>query len=67
MAAMGYVDVTPELDRDMSKLLMETDDIDSDFEEEVGHWARDYPFRKWSRAIGIGTPQRQRRYIYLAI
>lgn len=31
----GYVDLTPELGRDMSKLLIATDDIDSDMEDEV--------------------------------
>ena len=36
----GYVDLTPELDRDMDKRLIETEDIDSDFNDEVGHWVR---------------------------
>ena len=40
LAFLGYVDITPELDRDMAKLLMETDDLVSDLEPEVGHWAR---------------------------
>lgn len=35
LAFRGYVDITAELDRDMSKLLAETEDLDSDPEEEV--------------------------------
>ena len=41
LAFLGYVDLTPELDRDTSKLLLETDDdVESDLGGEVGLWAR---------------------------
>ena len=35
LSFMGYVDLTPELGRDAAKLLIETDDIDSDLEDEA--------------------------------
>ena len=35
LALRGYMDLTAELDRDMSKLVAETDKIDSDGEPEV--------------------------------
>ena len=34
------VDTAPELDRDMSMLLLETDDLESDLDEQVGLRAR---------------------------
>ena len=36
LALRGYVDVTPEMDRDMANLLIETEDIDSDLNDEAG-------------------------------
>ena len=35
LAFRGYVDIAAELDRDMSKLLAETNDLESDIDEEV--------------------------------
>ena len=32
---LGYVDLTPELDRDLSNLSIETEDIDADLDDEV--------------------------------
>ena len=35
LAFSGYVDLTPELDRDMSRLLIETEDLESYLGDEV--------------------------------
>ena len=35
LSFLGYVDITPELDRDLSKLLIEVEDLDSDLDDEV--------------------------------
>ena len=39
MCFTGYVDLTPEMDRDMGKLLIGTEDVDANFDDEVGRWA----------------------------
>ena len=41
----GYVDLTPELGRDTSKLLLENDDLESDLDGEVGLRVRDFKRR----------------------
>ena len=41
LAFKGYIDLTQELSRDMSKLLAETDPILSVDEREVRPWVRD--------------------------
>ena len=55
MAVMGYVDVTPELGRGMSKLLIETDDPESDFDDKVRLRAR-APLYRLRRALGVRAP-----------
>ena len=58
LAFRGYVDITPDLDRDMSKLLLETDDLESDLNDEVGLWARHSAsfasdFGRWNPAANL--------------
>ena len=40
LAFRGYVDLTQEVDRDMAKLLIETEQLDSEPELEVRLWAQ---------------------------
>ena len=55
---LGYADITPEIDWDMSKLLLETDDLESNL--DVGHWARGPPcdlesdIGRWGPAAYLG-------------
>ena len=55
LAFRGYLDLTQELDRDMSKLLIEATKIDSDLEEVVQHWV--WCTKSLSRSMGISAPQ----------
>ena len=56
LSSRRYLDVTPELDRDMANLLIETEHIDSDLNGEVwklGDWA----IYIMGRTLGDGSPQ----------
>ena len=53
----GYVVMTPALGRDMAKLLIDTDAIESDLEDEVQSLDAAPQIVSSRRTLGVGGPQ----------
>ena len=57
LAFKGYVDLTTEVDRDMAKLLIETDQLDSETELEVRLWVQGPGVFLLGRTLGVRALQ----------